>query len=282
MPDFNDKRLKCPDGEGTAHQVVAGTAAVLDAPRADARLSTQALFGEQVDVFDHMDGFCHVQSQRDRYVGWIAEEALSADVFQTAHKIAALRTHAYSAPDLKSPPAKLLSLGTRLSIVGEEGNWRHAQGAGWIYDKHIVPAGDDEKDPAAVAQRYVNTPYLWGGRDSIGLDCTGLTQQAFEACGVLLPRDSDMQFAWCGQAIADWREPGALRRGDLVFWKGHVGIMTDAGHLLHSNAWHMAAAIESLESAIERIANYYAEPIGARRIDISAERDRTPGWMAGA
>ena len=109
---------------------------------------------------------------------------------------------------------------------------------------------------------------------------TGLTQQAFEAVGVILPRDSDMQFAWTGDDIPDWRAPNALRRGDLVFWKGHVGIMTDADHLLHANAWHMAVAVEPLESAITRIANYYAEPIGARRIDISSKRGRTPDWLS--
>ena len=110
---------------------------------------------------------------------------------------------------------------------------------------------------------------------------TPVVERYAEAAGVMLPRDSDMQFAWCGTDIPDWRAPNALRRGDLVFWKGHVGIMTDSERLLHANAWHMAVAVEPLESAITRIANYYAEPIGARRIDVSSERQCRPDWLSG-
>ncbi len=280
MPDFNDKRLRRPDGDGIPRQIAVGMAAVRETPEADSRLSTQALFGELVDIYDEQDGACLIQGRRDRYVGWVARSALSRDVLPPTHKVSTPRTHAYSAPDLKSPPARVLSLGARLAVDGQEGDWLHAQGAGWVHVKHAVPVAQFESDPAGIAECFLHTPYLWGGRDSIGLDCTGLTQQAFEACGVLLPRDSDMQFAWCGDEVPDWREPGALQRGDLVFWKGHVGIMTGEAHLLHANAWHMAVACEPIETAIERIANYYAEPIGARRIDVSSERGRAPLWMS--
>lgn len=279
MPDFDDKRLRRPDGEGQVFQVSAGAAAVRESPVDDGRLSTQLLFGEQVVVYQRREGACLVQCRRDRYVGWVAELALSGEVTAPTHRVSTLRTHAYANPDLKSAPTRILSLGARLSVLGQEGDWLQVQGAGWVHAKHAVPVNSFEADPASVAERFLHTPYLWGGRDSIGIDCTGLTQQAFEACGVLLPRDSDMQFAWCGTEISGWRALGALRRGDLIFWKGHVGIMMDATNLLHANAWHMAVEIEPLETAIERIANQYAEPIGARRLDVSSERGIQPAWL---
>tara|TARA_R110000796_G_scaffold151610_1_gene268116 strand:+ start:421 stop:1272 length:852 start_codon:yes stop_codon:yes gene_type:complete len=280
MPTFDDKRVQRPAGEAVAYQVTAGVAAVRETPAADGRLATQALHGEIVDVFREEGAFGLLQCRRDRYCGWVRMEALSAPLLQATHKVSSPGTHCYSAPDLKSAPRFLLSHGARLSVSGREGDWLHSDRGGWVHARHVAPVETLEDDPVAVAERFLRTPYLWGGRESLGLDCTGLTQQAFEAAGVMLPRDSDMQFAWAGADIPDWRAPNALRRGDLVFWKGHVGIMTDADHLLHANAWHMAVAVEPLESAITRIANYYAEPIGARRIDVSSERGRTPDWLS--
>ena len=280
MPTFYDKRLQRPVGEAFAYQVTAGVAAVRETPAPDGRLATQALHGEIVDVLREQGEFGLVQCRRDRYCGWVTMEALSAPLLQPTHKVSSSKTHCYSEPDLKSAPRFLLSHGARLSVSGREGDWLYSDRGGWVHTRHVVPMEFLEDDPVVVAERFLGTPYLWGGRESLGLDCTGLTQQAFEAVGVILPRDSDMQFAWTGDDIPDWRAPNVLRRGDLVFWKGHVGIMTDADHLLHANAWHMAVAVEPLESAITRIANYYAEPIGARRIDISSKRGRTPDWLS--
>ncbi|WP_034763333.1 MULTISPECIES: NlpC/P60 family protein [unclassified Hyphomonas] len=282
MPDYNDTRLTPPDRPCRPVQVRAGSVAVREGPLPDSRLATEALFGEILDVFEEQHGFALVQCQRDRYVGWVALARLSERLLAPTHRITRPHTHAYARPDLKSPPQLILSLGARVSVMAEEGDWRQCQDAGWVHHRHLAPLDVFEEDPVSVAERYIGTPYLWGGRSGLGLDCTGLTQQSFEAAGVLLPRDSDMQFAWAGEAIADWQAPGALQRGDIVFWKGHAGIMTDSGHLLHANAWHMAAAHEPFEEAVTRIAKYYAEPIGARRIQISSEKGMVPAWKTGA
>ena len=280
MPDLTDSRLARPAGESTVLDVVVGTAAVREAPNATARLATQVLFGESVDVFDRQGSFSRIRCHRDHYVGWMRSDALSPAIAPPTHKVVALRTFAYTAPDLKSPVKAMLSLGARVTVTGADGDYANCALAGWIHTRHLVSVDMREADAVSVAGRYLNTPYLWGGRDSLGLDCTGLTQQAYEAVGVLLPRDSDMQFAWAGEDIADWTAPGALQRGDLVFWKGHVGIMTDSQHLLHANAWHLATAREPLEEAIVRIKTQYAEPIGARRIDIDRLAGQVPHWMA--
>ena len=260
-------------------QVSAGVAAIRDAPQADAEMTTQALHGETLRVFEEQGGYALVQLDRDRYVGWALLEALSAPVLKRTHKVTAARTYAYSEPDLKSAPRLLVSMGSQLAVTGQEGKFVRVDRAGWLPVQHVAALSELQSDPASVAECFLHAPYLWGGCESLGLDCTGLTRAAFHACGVTLPRDSDMQFAWAGEPVQAWGSPGVLRRGDLVFWKGHVGIMLDSETLLHANAYHMAVAKEPLTGAVERIAKIYGEPIGARRIDVSAMQGREPDWL---
>lgn len=281
MPDFNDRRLTPPQNKtGVPMQVRAGVAAIRGAPEPDAELATQALHGETLTVFEEQGEFGLVQLDRDRYVGWALMEALAQPVLKATHKVSAVRTYAYSEASLKSAPCFLISMGSLLSVTRKEGRFIYSEGTGWVAEQHVVPVDHLEDDPAEVAIRFLHSPYLWGGCESLGLDCTGLTRAAYLACGVSLPRDSDMQFAWSGEAIEDWKRPGALQRNDLVFWKGHVGIMLDDEMFLHSNAHHMAVAREPVSGAIERIAKIYGEPIGARRINISRERSRQPDWLS--
>ena len=281
MPDITDKRLNLPaGGERLAMQVTAGVTALPAAPEPDAEMVSQALHGETLTLQHEQGEFGLVQNHTDGYVGWALMAALSAPVLPVTHRVDALRTYVYSEPNLKSAPHYMICAGAKIVTIGEPvGRFMQCERAGWVIADHLVPLDTYHDDPAAFAVRYLHTPYLWGGRESLGLDCTGLTQIAFAACGVALPRDSDMQFAWAGSPIPDWQTQGALRRNDLVFWKGHVGLMLDADTLLHANAYHMAVAAEPLHASITRIAKNYGEPIGARRIDLFPERAKTPNWL---
>lgn len=274
-----DRRLTPPEKSFEIRTISNGVTALLQGADEKDKRDTELLFGEAVRVFERKNSFAYVQAERDHYVGWITETALAPQPVMPNHRVISMRTHAYSTSDLKSPETMTLPQGARLRVTDNEGDWRRVQHAGWVHARHIAPIGENfAPDPAAVALRYEGTPYLWGGRTSLGLDCTGLTQTAFDACSALIPRDSDMQFEWTGVDIPDWKEAGALQRNDLVFWKGHVGIMLDETTLCHANAWHMAVAIEPLGGAVERIKNYYAEPIGARRIDWKSLQGQTPDW----
>jgi hypothetical protein len=281
MPLFDDPRLTAPAGASTRYQVTAGVAAIRATPCPDGEMVTQALHGERVRVFREDGAFAQVQLEHDRYTGWALMDALSAPHIETTHRVHALRTYAFSEPDLKSAPRFLISLNSQVAVEGAENGFAKCARAGWVFEGHLSPGDVFESDPASVAERFAGTPYLWGGRESLGLDCTGLTCAAFAACGLTLPRDSDMQLAWCGTPVDDWQGAAMLQRGDLVFWKGHVAIMLDDSRLIHSNAFHMATAIEPLDSAIRRIAPRYGDPVGVRRIAIDEEAARRPGWLAG-
>lgn len=278
MPELNDARLKRPPGTPVRYQVTAGVAAIRAVPAPDGEMVTHALHGEILDVFREVGEFGLCQLGRDRYVGWVLMEAVSAPVLPPTHKVSALRTYCFSEPDFKSAPRFMLCLGARVVATGKTaGPWVQCERAGWVHQRHLAALTDFETDPAGVAERYLETPYLWGGRESLGLDCSGLVQQAFEACGVQLPRDSDMQAAWAGEAIADWQAPGRLQRGDLVFWTGHVGILTAPDTLLHANVHHLCVAREPLAKAIARIRPVAGDVTCVRRAALT--HGQVPEWL---
>jgi len=278
MPELKDMRLVRPPGQPVAYQVTAGVAAIRESPEPDGRLGTQALHGEIVEVFREEGEFGLCQLPRDRYTGWVNMDALSAPVLPVTHKVSALRTYCFAEPDLKSAPRFLLSLGAGVAATGRvEGDWTECARAGWVFSRHLALPGTRAADPVTVAERFLGTPYLWGGRESLGLDCSGLVQQAFEACGAILPRDSDLQARWAGDPVEDWKAQGALRRGDLVFWDGHVGLMRDGEYLLHANAFHGEVASETLAGAIARIRNVAGDVSGVRRVSLTPSGP--PSWL---
>lgn len=233
-----------------AHVTVPVTA-LRRRPEADGPRDTELLHGECVSVFDEADGFAWVQSQRDAYVGYVSLDALGTGTPAPTHRVSALRSFIYGEPDLKSPMHSWVSLNSPLVVSGTQGRFSTLAGGGYVFSDHLSPMDIFAPDYVSIAEQFLETPYLWGGRSSLGLDCSGLVQCALEAAGIPCPRDTDMQEAALGSAMPD-SQP--LQRGDLLFWKGHVGIMADGATLLHANATHMKTVEEAVEPAIARIA----------------------------
>jgi cell wall-associated NlpC family hydrolase len=246
-------------GSGTDFQVTAGVACLRAAPIGDAMLETQALHGETITIFGERDGFGWGQMQSDGYVGWVEMDGLSAPVLPVTHRVHALRTYVFSEPDLKSAPRFLLSLNSHVVAEETNGKFVRCTRAGWVFDGHLSALGQFASDPVDVALGFLGAPYQWGGKESLGLDCSGLIQMAYAGAGKWMPRDSDMQAKALGGALDLGGGVPKLRRGDLVFWKGHVGIMVDEARLLHANAFHMATAIEPVSGAIDRIREKYGD-----------------------
>jgi cell wall-associated NlpC family hydrolase len=238
-------------------QVVVAAAAVRVAPNAGAQQLDQLLFGEGFDRLEAAGEFVLGQATRDGYVGYVDGRALADEIISPTHWVSALRSFAFAEPSIKAPASGPLSFNALVSVVEETDTLARAERIGWIAKAHLTPIGTVLDDPAGAALIHLGAPYLWGGRDSAGLDCSGLIQQALFACGLACPRDSDQQ-----QALGVPAPPGALGRGDLVFWPGHVGMMLDNAQLIHANAHFMAVTIEPLAEARARI----GDPVAYRRI----------------
>jgi cell wall-associated NlpC family hydrolase len=251
---------------GEVFEITTAVASVREAPRADAALLTQALKGERITVYDRNgEGWAWGQLNNDGYVGWVADVALLTPTAAPTHKVTALRTFAFPGPSIKLPPVDTLVMGTTLTIARDDGPFAVTSDNLYLPRPHVGPIDQFAGDFVAVAEQFVGTPYLWGGKSSFGIDCSGLVQIALTAAGTGCPRDSDMQRDGLGRALDD-RELQKLRRGDLMFWKGHVAIVRDAETIVHANAHHMATAIENTRSAIARIKAAGSDVIAIKRL----------------
>ncbi|MBG1232775.1 NlpC/P60 family protein [Aestuariivirga litoralis] len=235
--------------KGEKRQFTVPIAPVLKRPEADSRQETQALMGELCTLLDIRGAYSWIQLSRDGYVGFVETAALTADIVETTHRVTVPSTLLYPWPDLKSHPVRFLPMNAEFKVIGAEGDFVGLATGGFVFAGHLAAKSVKEKDFVAVAQQMLHTPYYWGGKSVHGLDCSGLVQVSLQATGVVAPRDADMQEHELGVLVNDHRN---LQRGDLVFWKGHVGIMQDAKTLLHANGHWMKTVSEPLADAIAR------------------------------
>jgi cell wall-associated NlpC family hydrolase len=248
-------------------RIVAASAPVRREPRPDAALDTEALAGELVEVYEREEGWAWAQLAGDSYVGYIPDDALRPDQTAPTHRVAGLRTFVYPGPSIKLPPLAALSLGASVAVIEHKGDFAVLADGGHVFAAHLAPLDRNEADFVAVAERFVGVPYLWGGKTSLGLDCSGLTQLSLAAAGITAPRDSDMMEATLGRAVELREDLSGLRRGDLIFWKGHVGILTDPDTLLHASGHVMSVYREPLKEARDRIrAKSFGEITSIKRL----------------
>ncbi|MEZ2328137.1 NlpC/P60 family protein [Mesorhizobium sp. RCC_202] len=272
--DLADARL---EGEVAADRFVTGrpariTTSVADlrkAPRPDAGVNTQALFGDDVLVFEDTEGWAWVQAERDGYVGYVADNLVGRREHAPTHIVSVPRTFLYPGPDLRFPVSGQLSMGSTVMVTGSaETRGTHyalLPSGQAIIAAHLRPVADVAQDYVTVAEGFLGTPYLWGGVSGFGIDCSGLVQLAMRMTGKDVLRDSDMQAASIGTVLEPGPDFSGLRRGDLVFWKGHVAIMTDAENMIHANGHTMLVSREGLREAVDRIGYLYGGPTGFRR-----------------
>ncbi|WP_050422183.1 C40 family peptidase [Bradyrhizobium tropiciagri] len=252
--------------EGETFEVVDAIAPLRRTPAADAEQMTQALRGERVTVYDRNgEGWAWGQLADDGYVGWIPGAALAKPGAAATHKVTALRTLAFPGPSIKLPPVEALAMGSKLAIVHEDGAFAVTRDGWHLPHQHLAPLDAMAQDFVAIAEQFVGTPYLWGGKSSLGIDCSGLVQIALTAAGTGCPRDSDMQQEGLGRELTT-AESRHLQRGDLIFWKGHVAIARDATTIVHANAHHMATAVENTQAAIARIKAAGSEVLAIKRL----------------
>lgn len=257
-PDLADERLR---GRveakrfvaGRAMEIVSPVASMRREPSATAMQTTQTLLGEKISVFEHHNGWLWCQLQRDNYVGYIRAEFASDKKSRSTHRVATPSTLLYPAADLKSQPAVSVPLNAAIEIVEAGEKFSKLSNGTYVFSQHVKSIDDYESDFAGIAEKFLGVPYYWGGKTHQGLDCSGLLQISLEACGIASLRDSDLQEEQLEKHLMV-NDLSNLRRGDLVFWDGHVGIMTDDKCLLHANGHHMMTVEEPLTDAIQRIA----------------------------
>jgi cell wall-associated NlpC family hydrolase len=232
--------------EGEAYGIRYGRISLHQGPGTNTEQVSELLFGEVFTVYDLGPGMVWGQAKNDGYVGYLSERAIGPVITPNAH-VTALMAPVFFEPNIKAPVIDFLPLNSAIEHAGFVGEYAClVNGGRFVHQRHIAP--EAEKDFVAIAERFLGVPYVWGGKTAVGLDCSGLIQTALQAVGKAAPRDTDMMEKALGDAVAT-----ASCRGDLIFWKGHMGVMLDEARLLHANAFHMAVAIEPLTEAMARI-----------------------------
>jgi len=244
--------------DGSPGQITAAVTDLRESPGGPRM--RQVLLGDILTIYDERDGHCFVQSAKDGYCGYVARADVGTPRTPT-HRVSARATHAYSAPDIKSAELMMISLGGRLAARSESGAFVETD-FGFVPGTHLSPADEVEPDPGAVARRFLGTPYLWGGNSSSGIDCSGLIQAAYLACGLACPGDSDMQRAELGTELP---AGSPVLQGDLLFWTGHVALALTPDTLIHATALSMAVVTEDVRHAISRIAGSGDGPLIAHK-----------------
>ncbi len=259
-PDLADKMLRDTVKakkyvEPVMRQCLQGVLPMLAAPKADAQQISQIRYGEYIDVFEaRKDGFLWIQNRSDKYVGYVPDTGHFGDsISMMSNRITALRTFVYPKPDLKAPPVDELTLGSFVSITGKHDRFLELAGGGFIVGAHVMASEyADTADYVFTAGRMLHCPYLWGGRTPKGIDCSGLVQLALEMAGIEAPRDSDLQCEVFGKPLdTHWRDR-SWKRGDIVFFKGHAGLMANSDHVVHANAHTMDVTVEPLMDVVAR------------------------------
>jgi cell wall-associated NlpC family hydrolase len=252
--------------QGSRRQISRAAVPLRRKPTPSAGLDTEALYGEIASLYDEHNGWAWIQLERDGYVGYVPSDALTTAIREETHRVRAIGTFLYPEPDIKAPPIMHLSLNAGLAIseVGEK--LSRTAGGAYVVTRHIAEKGRFARDFVDVAEQLVGTPYLWGGKTRVGLDCSGLVQVSLEAAGVPCPRDSDMQQAELGADVLIPDSLEGLQRGDLVFWRGHVGIMSDGVMVLHANAHHMVVSIETLPEVVARSRRAGSDIVAIKRL----------------
>src|SRR5580698_3186783 len=251
---------------GEEFEIIDGIAPLRIEPSSGAEQKTQALKGERVTIYDRNgEGWAWGQLNSDGYVGWLPDSALAKPGATPTHKVTSLRTFAFAGPSIKLPPADTLTMGAMVHVIREEAPFAVTRDGQHLPLPHLGRIGDHEKDFVAVAERFVGTPYLWGGKSSLGIDCSGLVQLSLNATGIGCPRDSDLQQDGLGREL-DAQESKQLRRGDLIFWNEHVAIVRDGDTVVHANGYHMATAIENTKDATARIKAAGSEVLAIKRL----------------
>ena len=253
-PDLADETLR---GQFKAEKFVSGIKfqiakpiiSVFKRPDQHSPQTTQALLGEMCLVFENKNGWAWVKLLRDHYVGYVEASALNNEVVAPTHKVVVPSTLLYPKPDIKSGPVQFIPRHAQITVATQEGAFAALHAGGYIFAAHLAPRNAKAEDFVEVAEEYLNVPYFWGGKSIYGTDCSGLVQTALQACGIEAPRDSDMQEKALGHYVSDQNN---LRRGDLIFWPGHVGIMQSATHLLHANGHAMKTTSETLANVVSR------------------------------
>ena len=247
--------------DGRAARVRIPFAALMTKPDRGALQGSELLQGEAFTVYEEKSGWAWGQCGADGYVGYVAAKALTGDAPTPTHWVTAARSLVFPDPKGEYPPARGFSTLALVAVADETGDYARLADGGWMFGKHLSRIGERRPDFLATATQFLGTPYLWGGRGGLGIDCSGLIQIAMAAAGIPCPRDSDQQREALGEDLGVPKDLAAMQRGDVVFFPGHVGFYLGQGRFLHASSFDMMVSAHPFADVLARVKERHGKDI---------------------
>lgn len=235
--------------------IIKSSASMMSNPSSMSLIETQCLFGEKIEILEKHLEWIYCRLHTDNYYGWINKNSVG-NLGKTSHRVIDVRTFIYKEANIKSEIIMYLPMGSKLSINKINTHWvevfflyKNKIEIGYVPNKQIIRNDFKELDWVKIAEKLKGIPYRWGGRDTIGIDCSALLQLSYQTYGQNIPRNTAQQVKLKKPQIY---KPDDLTRGCVIFWEGHVGIMIDNINCVHANAFHMKTVIEPLSDIVNR------------------------------
>jgi len=255
--------------DGETRRVRIPHAAMMTKPDRGALQGSELLMGEAFTVYDEKDGWAWGQGAHDGYVGYVAAKAFGPAAPAPTHWVTVARSLVFPDPKGEYPAARGFSMRALVAVEGQNGDYARLSGGGWMFAGHLAPIGEARGDFLATATLLLGTPYLWGGRGGLGIDCSGLIQIALAAAGIDCPRDSDQQREALGRDVEIPDDPATLAAGDVVFFPGHVGFYLGQGKFLHASSFDMMVSVHPLNDVLKRVrARHGKDILKVRRVKV--------------
>ena len=198
-------------------------------PSSNAEVISQILYGEKFEILSQTQKWLKIRTSFDKYIGYIKKDKFNKN-FKPTNKICKLRSKIFEKINNKFLPTKnFLYFASGISIKQSNKNYVEFEKNKWIKKNNIKKINHYEKDYIKIIKLFLGTKYMWGGKTSKGIDCSALIQIYFYYNRIFFPRDSKDQLKFCKK-----QKSTKLDKGDIIFWKGHVGMCINNSKFIHA------------------------------------------------
>ena len=207
---------------------------------------SQILYGEKFKILSKNKDWIKIKSSFDNYVGFIKNEKYT-NKHNPSHKVYSLKATIFNKQNKKTK--KFLPFGSKISVIKENKKFLEFENNKWLKKNNLKKVNHKEKDFVKIFKLFLKTKYVWGGKTHRGIDCSALLQIYYYYNNSFYPRDTKDQIKYSKKNT----KQKIFKRGDVIFWKGHVAICINSKELIHAYGPEKKVLAMPITKVIDRI-----------------------------